>query len=598
MRKTLLFLLTLLFFPHGSFGYEHLSSIYTNIVFSDLCNVREAPSVSAKIIGKVPQLTRVEICYGNRSTDTVAGEAGYWTALQFENQIGYLWHPNLAQGHFKSHIDTDVEFLIHFSAKKGLEIKAFRQNKLLIHKKFKRPNIDHLTGSTTFGKTFNSKGNEVFAIAYNDSLYELFEWNGTELKPSVLKLNDESLLTGKYTHYPYGYINTNDVRLRVAPDSGAVVLATLPAFSKVMIIEPDSVSTVNRTYYHGFWQKVKWDKGFAYVWSEYVDLPIRYIKSNKKENEAFLYSSGGIYVLSDDKIAFQLPEKTYGLDEQEHFIDFGNRGLEEKYQILSACVNAYSCGSSSGDMLYVWNGSKLKFLYFDGGVGDGGLSEYFSLIFPTDPGGIKGKLVKYDAYSESDDAVLDNRCENYGTAFMSEIYSIMEFNGDTLVELPGKHFQVKQFVKAKYPEYQLMHYRFFDGNKDGVEDVAFFLQISNYEHPEKNKTLIGIAFGTLIGTFDTCTVNLNMVKKDFFVVQFNPQPEGLEIVIKYNIGYYAGGGRTTYDQYLFTYDKELKTMVWRSLTSAEGASSDGLFSWQTPETEYFKTNRIRFENVW
>lgn len=80
MRQPFLFLLALLLFPMGSFGNEHLSSTYTTIVFTDQCNMREAPSLSAKVICKIPQLASIEICHQQGASDTINGEPGYWTS--------------------------------------------------------------------------------------------------------------------------------------------------------------------------------------------------------------------------------------------------------------------------------------------------------------------------------------------------------------------------------------------------------------------------------------------------------------------------------------------------------------------------------------
>ena len=590
-------LLILLFSAHFVVGQDHLASVYTDIVFVDACNVRESPSLSAKVLGQLRHGTRVEFCSSWDKEDEIDEVKGYWASIMYKNRYGYIWQPNLAHGHFKSHVDTDIEFLIHYNAKDKIEFKVFKGGLLLEQAEFDRPELKHLNGSVTFGRTYNSRASEVIAIAYNDSLYELFEWKGFKLSPSKLKLRDESLLTRKFSEYEYGFINAEGVNLRAGADSAAPILKKLHRRAKLKIALADSQYMQDLNFW-GSWIRVEWKDSFAYVWSKYIDIPRKYIKSNKNKNEAFLHTTGGIYVLQKDLVVAHLPHEDYDVSRGENFVNFGSRGLDKKYQILGVCIYSYSCGQSSGDLLYVWDGKDLKFLYFDGGIGDGGISEYFGLKFPSDFGGQKGKIIKYDAYSEPDDFMLDQSCARYGSAFITEIYSVMEYNGDTLVEVDSKHKRLKDLVSSNFQDSRLMHYQFFDGNNDGIEDVIFLLNKGVNDENGSPIGLVGIAHGKSDMTFDTPIVNRSIVHEGYFNVEFNPGSDSVAITIKYNTGMYGDpivGG--FYNLYVFFYDKSRNMWLWRSIESAETFRRDEP-TFTNVKKAYFRKKLIPFEKAW
>ena len=246
--------LFLFFFAQLNLYAQHMGSTYTNVVFPDNVNLRVSPSLASPILGTLPQKASIHTCdYERWIADTISGVIDHWVLITYKNLTGYIWRPILADGYFKSELNTDNLFLIDFSSKKELLFKVFAGDSLTYLVSFDRKKHKEIVGSTSFGKTFNSSGNEVIAISYEDDSYELFEWNGSIILESKIKLNDESFINQKYHDFKLGFINKEGVNVRSAPNANAAIVETLPALTRVEIVKinhTEDILNKERGYCH------------------------------------------------------------------------------------------------------------------------------------------------------------------------------------------------------------------------------------------------------------------------------------------------------------------------------------------------------------
>ncbi len=345
---------------------------------------------------------------GYSSMESIEGKVGgisdVWVPIRFQDKVGYIWRPNLADGYFKSETDLDVHFLLNFTPHKGLEFKIFRDNVFISSQFFENKTNKEINGSVSLGTTFNSNGKEIIAVSL-DEHYELFEWDGITIKKSGIKLDDDSFLTGKYHLYKQGIINANKVNVRTSPKRNAPVSEILNASTLVDLSEKMPVEDSIRGKY-GYWYGIIRNNKTVYVWSDFIDVPRRYIKSNKVKDESFLYTTNAIYVLKQSEFVYRVPiENTVyyyneEMEERNNFVHFGNRGLSPDYQFLGICYAAESCGEAGGDNLYLWDGKKMTHFANDFSVGDGGYHSGHGYIFPNQINGIKDKVIFEEEESE------------------------------------------------------------------------------------------------------------------------------------------------------------------------------------------------------
>ncbi len=591
-----------------SFGQIHLNSAYNDIVFVDSTNVRDSPSIDGKIIGKINHNTTLEICL---SSESVKGKVGavedYWEPIVFQGQNGYIWRPNLADGVFKSELDLDVQFLLNFTANKGLEFKVFRSDKVILTQFFGDKSHKEVYGSTSFGTTFNSNGKEIIAVSL-DSTYQLFEWDGSVIKTSNIKLQDDSFITRKYFKFEEALINANRVNLRAKPSAKSTFLEFLNIQEKVELLkEKPRADTVNEI--PGYWYAVKRNGKKGYVWSDFIDIPQRYVKSNKVEDESFLYTNNAIYVFDGLNVKFRLPIDFYYYHESDEydemykndFIQFGNRGLNSNYQFLGICYSANSCGEAGGDNLYLWDGNKMLHFANDFSVGDGGYSENHGYIFPNEMGGLKDKVIHETSYEYyGGDAAS---CTESPACLFTYYYHELKFNGDTLVEIETRDSRLRAFLTDSLSTYQFNHATFADLNNDGFTDAVFLMDESRDENDDYDtpmKTIIGVAYGNTKGEFHGLVTNDNLVLNNYFTVGFKVKNDTLEIRVNYNIDDYSDeSGIPSYSEFAFVHDPNYNKLVWYSKVEAEVMDPESRkFTWNIISSEKFRKNKVAFKNAW
>ena len=587
---------------------EHLQTTYTDIVFVDSTNVRDSPSIDGKIIGKINHNTTIQQCL---SSESVKGKVGavedYWLPIVFQGQNGYIWRPNLADGVFKSELDLDVRFLLNFTQNKGLEFKVFRNKELINTGFFEFKKHREMYGSTSFGTTFNSNGKEIIAVGL-DSIYHLFEWNGSVIKASNIKLQDDSFMTGKYFSFNEVYINSDQVNVRNAPKVTATAIESLNKFTKVELVKEKPVfDEINEI--PGYWYAIKRNGKKGYVWSRFIDVPKRYVKSNKVENESFLYTNNAIYVFKDSEMKCRFPIdffSYYESDEQgemykNDFIQFGNRGLNSNYQFLGICYSANACGEAGGDQLYLWDGTKMIYFANDYSVGDGGYSENHEYIFPNETEGVKDKVIHETSYEYyGGDAT---NCTEPPVCLFTYYYHELQFNGDTLVEVETRDSKLRAFLADSLQVFQFNHAKFSDLNNDGFTDAVFLMDERRDENDDYDapiKTIVGVAYGTSTGEFNSLVTNENLVLQDYFTVAFNVRNDTLEIRVNYDIDEYRDESKIPkYSEFTFVHDPSYNKLVWYSKIEAEAVDPESHdLVWNITNSEKFRKNKVSFKNAW
>jgi hypothetical protein len=587
-----------------SFSQEHLNSTYTDFVYVDSTNVRDSPSISGKIIGKLNQNS---IISGYSNMESVEGKVGgvssSWQPIRLQGKVGYIWQPNLADGYFKSESDLNVHFLLNFTPHKGLEFKVFRNNTFISSHFFENKAYKEINGSVSLGTTFNSNGKEVIAVSIDNS-YDLFEWDGTALKKSEIQLADDSFITGRYSVYKQGIINANKVNVRTSPKRNASISETLDASTLVELAEKNPIEDTIQGK-RGYWYGIIRNGKTGYVWSNFIDVPRRYVKSNKVKDESFLYTTNAIYVLKQSELVHRTPiENTvyyYSEDREErnNFIQFGNRGLNSDYQFLGICYASESCGEAGGDNLYLWDGKKMTHFANDFSVGDGGYSSGHSYTFPNQLNGIRDRVIFEE--EESEYADYDNESEENNSFIFSYARYEMQFNGDSLVEIESIHSKSRAFLQDTFPEYNLLHSTFSDLNQDGIEDVAFAMsQQTDEQSDSKPSVLIGVAFGNASGTFQDLKVNRSLVKSSYHSISFKSDNDTLEVRVNYHIGYDSDEMNIpSYSKFTFVYDTTYHKLIWFAKQEAEVKMIDERSAvWEIKNRERFKKNKVAFENAW
>ena len=568
---------------------------YSNTIFVENANVRSAPSLEGKIIGVLKHNTTIEQNYSEVGKgDTIAGVSDFWLPIKYQNTKAFIWSPVLAQNVFTSDLISKKTFLFKFSGTRNAEFKIFEADQLVQQYSFYKKVYTNAV-SWNMGKTLNSNGNDVIVVKYyNDTLsgYDLFEWNGEVLTPSKIRLIDDSFITQKYIEFTRGVVNKNGVNLRVAPDSKSASVAVVSKNTMLQLVAENVKDEKLSVEKFGTWHAVKWKGKEVYVWSEFFDLPYRYIRSNVKENEAFLLTNNAVYAFVDRKIVSRVA--TYSQSDDDFIYD-GNKGFSEAYQFLAICMKAEACGETSGDNYILWKDGKLRHFACDCGTGDGGYSETGSVTFPNQLGGIKDKVIFYDESSEYDESAL------YGeyNAIKSSSTKIMEFLNDSLVEVPSEHSKIRSFIAKNFTQYELSHYGFFRLNNDTINDVVFFLSPSYTEEGASFiKSIVGYALSDSLGNYIKPLVSTEIVQKDFFSVQYRMDEGILKIVVKYGLSLDGDLDKAYYTNYNYKYDQLLNSMVWHSVSSGKNVGDEEKFKWGEIKTSYFRSKKIKFENTW
>jgi len=223
------------------------------------------------------------------------------------------------------------------------------------------------------------------------------------------------------------YLLADNVNIRSAASTKADVVANIPIGTQVTILEKSS----KRLRLKGFktnWYKVKFkDKGkkqTGYVWGGLIaeglviaanDENIRFMYGieSYKEEQLEYYTKYEVKIQmrackNNKELSKVVLEGDGGLDIYHWIENFGNKGLKDVEDIIEFGVSQQMCAGINAYSYVFWNGKKLIYATQ---LRPGGDAPYFAsddLIFPTDKGGVKGKIIRDEKVGES----LDDGTEN------------------------------------------------------------------------------------------------------------------------------------------------------------------------------------------
>ncbi len=601
MKKTLILIFLVLYYSTSiaQRGYirEQFNS-YKQIIFVNGANVRIQPSLNAKILDTLPHNYRIPYYSKIRSIkDTINGVEGYWRPIEINKTIGYVWDGVMALSSFKTSIDIKNinSVLVDFSSEKILGFKVFN-NSILIHEKyFTKKEKAKIVGATTIGKTFNSNNKEIFVVLYNDNTYDLFEWDGIEIKASYIELRDDSFITGIYSKYKSSIINSDKVNMRSDPNIESKIIYSLPLYSNVTIIDLNYITdTINNK--KGYWSKVKWNNKTGFIWKKYISNSVKYIKSNIYENVSYVYTGNYIFAIRNNKIVSHIANNR----QFENFYSKGSMGFTSEYEFLAVRIVGHGCGTDSGELFYIWNGEKIKYFGSSTGVGDGGQSWWKTLSFPVNHGK-NNTVIEQESDGESlDFPPLKEDYDKYLFFVYSNITKTLVYKNDTLIEVPSIDLTLRNLLRNEFPKHNLRHYLFGDINQDGIDDALALISIESKDYTNNpTNTKVVVVYGKNDDTFQVKYINQDIVDDNFAAVDFYIYNNTFDITIVYNVGYEKSNGRKNpqMSRFEFVYEKKDDTIYWYSKTESEQIKEQRESKWET-KTLHYKTNIILFEKAY
>lgn len=564
-------------------------------VFVDGANVREQVSLKAKTVGSLKQGAEVIVCAKQHINDTLNGVAANWVPIVYNGGSAYVWGNTLATG---AVLHSNGNLLLLKNDAKGLSYKLFESGRFAGEGAYadvpygKYSYVERVTPLST------EKGVIYFKLGGSRSMYA---FDGKQVHPAGQSKQEGDEIAHHQSateelEKPKGLIiNGDKVNLRAEPKTDAKVLASLPQYSSVTEIEKLSKREEIKGH-EDYWYQVNWQGKTGYVWGKFVSKPHQHIYDNDDRGTTYLLCNNALFVLQKGKVVASKVFQVEIYDETLH--SFGDLGFGKGYDFVAIESIAHGCGEWGGDDYYLWDGKKLNHFCADGGVGDGGLSESVSYVFPSYSNGIPGKVIKNSYASEMIDIVTADDCEeNYVSAIDYNITSVLYYDGDTLREAPSKHLSLKQFLQKQFPGFELKQYEFSDINADSIEDVVFRVLKSkpildeqgNPTYTYSSTIKLGLAFGTRDGNWEGMKVNGHILEgaSDMTI-------NGSTILITiysqvFSDGQYSEQATFMRKMYEFNYEPSSRGVYWNSITTID---KSGL------KKSSFKAKKVSFENTW
>jgi hypothetical protein len=228
------------------------------------------------------------------------------------------------------------------------------------------------------------------------------------------------------------YVYSRMANVRTAPGTDAVLQDSLPAGTRVIIISQDTMLQQVRGIYAP-WTKIKYNtNGTAhegYIWLGNLEL-----SSFQKESTRFIYGIEKIIPsknnLNEDfkSAVWYLKLKAIDAngmlaDEQEIKMEdletsycdgklLGDMGLENTTDIVRLNFGGEACGIPTYYYYFAWTGNKMLPLPGKMEVGDAGVYYHTeTFLFPKEPGGQPGKIIKLTEEGEADEEKVDKNGE-------------------------------------------------------------------------------------------------------------------------------------------------------------------------------------------
>lgn len=196
--------------------------------------------------------------------------------------------------------------------------------------------------------------------------------------------------------YGHIFVFADNVNLRSGPDLSSHVIATVGEGTALIHVthlsKKDTIGTKV-----GNWVQIIYRDQTCFVWAPLVSNWA--MRSHQDPDYLFLIGSGQGKYESMFKVfhkGVKQQELTFrGLKRIEELAEArveGNHGVELIEEMIFLEYHAYSCGQVGGDVIFAWDGDRLRPFFTAWGIGDGGLFEHEKLILPSSPVGEKGVI--------------------------------------------------------------------------------------------------------------------------------------------------------------------------------------------------------------
>ncbi len=582
-----------LFFPCISNAQPYTENT-KRIVFANEAIISSSTYRHAKAIYTLNAGKEVMECAKANIPDTIDGIISYWQPVFFRGYKGYVWAYYLADMVF---IHENGNRLLVKHQAKGLSYKVFKGDSMINAGVY--PEIPYQEYSHVYEvfPIYAQRENCYFKISDSRNIYS---FNGTQVNIAGECDSDHInsihlALQEKVADSTGGFIIGNLTNIRETPQTHAKVIARLPKFTLVKVMgKLDKHEKIGSGY--NYWYKIRWQGKTGYVWGENIAVPKIHIYDNDDKNTSYLLCSFGLFVLNQGRMVGSYIFPSEMNDETLH--SFGDLGFGKGYDFIGVESMAHACGEWGGDRYFLWDGKQLKYFGASGGVGDGALSSGEELVFPSQHDGLSGKILSH-SYSNEMLQCIPLECEEADfSAIEQNSTSVMEYNGDTLVEAPSEHLDIKQLVKHEFPAYRLTQYEFTDLNGDGAKEVVF--QVSrlvtekNENDMEANsfQTTLGIAKRNVEGKLELMVVNDQLIgKEDDYRIKLTCKDSLITIVTYYQINNNESAFNETYGRkiYELKYYAAAEKLLWRSVTMID---EKGMNKW------LFRRKKIAFEQIW
>ncbi|WP_282081189.1 SH3 domain-containing protein [Aquimarina algiphila] len=571
---------TIGFSQRGGYYMNHISNSSVSIYNANV-NLRSSSSIKSKVIATLNPGDKLQETY-THIRDTINSTPGYWIETQYQNKIAYVWNNLVSRFAFKLHTNTDYRLLIKEESESKIGVKIFHNNQFISHQPIALKANKELSEVFSIGTTHNSDNKEIIVFKFqepNDFL--LYQWDEGALTPFTKKLelpflNDSQL----------GYITANNVNIRSEASIKSPIIATLQIPNSVEILNYSfKEDTINNQ--KGYWSHIKYKHQEAYVWNQFL-TPIG-AESLKNKEVTFLMKENYLIAIKNGKTIDKI--KINGGD---NITLLGNLGIPQVEEFITICHYAESCGQTSGDIIYSWNGRKLKYFIDNTGVGDGGLFEGNTTIFPSFINGTRNTINTIYSEGESIDIPSpDLSGTSYNSFYRKKIakaYTV-DTNGKLVPKLTETE-KIQTFIEQEFKNCELRYYKTADINKDGIAD-AFIYMINN---KTQNRSTLAIALGNTSGTYKLHSSNNNLIFHDqndpLTTIDINKN--GFQLSIFYS-GYYTHPYENCIFKLKYLYNHDINDFQLIQETKLIPSSDDS--SWKK-ELKIYKTNMILFKDSW
>ncbi|WP_103865848.1 SH3 domain-containing protein [Aquimarina sp. I32.4] len=555
--------------------------LYTSsVIYNTKVNIRTNPSIQSKVIATVNPGEELVMTHSQKR-DTINKIPGHWVKINYQNQIAYVWDHLIARSAFRFHTDTDYKILVKQESAHKIGVKVLYQDQQIHHQLIEIKSTQSLHSVFSIGTTYNSNNKEVIIFIFADNTSLLYQWHNKKLIPFTKDL-PLPFLSNKL----WGFITANNVNIRSAPSITSQVIKNSNIQDKFEVLDiqhqPDTINGKK-----GYWIQIKHNTQEAYVWSNFITT--YGIESTKTKGLLFLAYNNHIWVVKNGEIVDKIKASI------DNLVPLGNLGVPEVQELIGGCHYAESCGETGGDTIYSWDGNQIKHFIDNTGIGDGGLSEGHTVIFPSFTNGIKNNIIDIQSESESIDIPSSDLSSTvFQNVDRKNIKKTYTFSNGKLIEKTTTTQKIKSFVNKEFKGYQLGYYKVHDFNSDGYPDA--FVYAFNLDYSSKKRSIFAILQGDTSNSYTLHSFNKSLIihNENDPLTDVTLNKKGFELAIYYS-GYYTNPYESCIIKLEYAYIKSHNDFQLTKETKLVQDTDDR--SWDRT-TVLFRKNQILFKNSW